>query len=495
MSRVGRTLSLIVLGVLILALIRPTEVDHRPTTASCPELSAPVFVRVDAQTAASLLTTAPAELTASQLHGFPVDLGARFAVSDTHGPRLVPVHELQNPTTGDLRYLWAADAIRDARATGYRDDGVRFYAEFTQSPCAQGIAEFTRGGVSRYAMTAGDRSRLSAAGWRDRGNAFFARPLSTTSWPAVHGKDPLDNPPYLSRSTKAWTAYQQAGSREERDLLYQIAATPTAIWLGGSAETQGYVNKITSRAIQRGQTPIFVLYAIPHRDCGGYAAGGLPDPAPYRRWVDQIREGIAGRRAVVIIEPDAIGMDCLTAAERTQRVAMLRYALQSLSEDPDIWAYIHAGSSGLDPAAFASILEQVGIQYARGFAVNVAGTDTTQNEIAYGKALLAQLSAAGVPDKHFVVDTSRNGLGRAMPETLGTAPRWCNPPGRALGTRPTPLTGDPDVDAFLWIKPPGESDGPCHSGDPNGWFNSYALQLSRHGLQAGTIAELPLPRS
>jgi endoglucanase len=91
-----------------------------------------------------------------------------------------------------------------------------------------------------------------------------------------------------------------------------------------------------------------------------------------------------------------------------------------------------------------------------------------------------------VPTTHFVIDTSRNGQG----PWVGTLD-WCNPPGRGLGITPTTTTGNPLVDAFLWVKVPGESDGQCdRSGtgtDPEwggvtdpaagAWFPAQAHQL------------------
>lgn len=77
-----------------------------------------------------------------------------------------------------------------------------------------------------------------------------------------------------------------------------------------------------------------------------------------------------------------------------------------------------------------------------------------------------------------MVDTSRNGNG-----PLGAAGQdaWCNPPGRALGTPPTTRTGDPLLDAYLWIKRPGESDGSCRGGPSAGtWWPEYALGLARN---------------
>src|SRR4029450_13638083 len=61
-----------------------------------------------------------------------------------------------------------------------------------------------------------------------------------------------------------------------------------------------------------------------------------------------------------------------------------------------------------------------------------------------------------------VVDTSRNGRGPWTPPAdhpAGDPQDWCNPPDRGLGLRPTLNTGDPLVDALLWVKTPGESGG------------------------------------
>lgn len=70
------------------------------------------------------------------------------------------------------------------------------------------------------------------------------------------------------------------------------------------------------------------------------------------------------------------------------------------------------------------------------------------------------------PTTRFVIDTSRNGLGPwQYPEGVYSAHEdWCNPPDRGLGLRPSTETGVALVDAYLWIKVPGESDGKCFRG-------------------------------
>lgn len=79
-----------------------------------------------------------------------------------------------------------------------------------------------------------------------------------------------------------------------------------------------------------------------------------------------------------------------------------------------------------------------------------------------------------VGSKHFIIDTSRNGLGPAPDGS------WCNPPGRALGPKPTADTGFPLVDAFYWMNSPGHSDGECGNFLSAGtWVPEYAFGLAR----------------
>jgi len=87
--------------------------------------------------------------------------------------------------------------------------------------------------------------------------------------------------------------------------------------------------------------------------------------------------------------------------------------------------------------------------------------------------------SAALNDRHLVVDTSRNGNGPYTGQDY--SPSWCNPPGRALGAPPTTDTGRRLVDAYLWVKNPGASDGECQHGNPPAghWWPDYALRLAQ----------------
>jgi endoglucanase len=253
--------------------------------------------------------------------------------------------------------------------------------------------------------------------------------------------------------------------------LGKIAAEPQADWFGdwNPVSTVRQTVADRRRTIQRaGDVPVFVVYDIPLRDCGGYSGGGAPSPASYRQWIRGFTAGLGRAPAAVIVEADALaGMDCLTADEQTTRLSLLRYAVRTLTTHPKTAVYLDAGHSGWQPSSvMAARLRRADVGDARGFSLNVSNFDATGVERKYGHAV-----SSAVGGKPFVIDTSRNGLG----STGG----WCNPPGRALGHRPTASTHDSTVDAYLWIKPPGESDGSCNGGPAAGqWWTDYALGLA-----------------
>ena len=258
---------------------------------------------------------------------------------------------------------------------------------------------------------------------------------------------------------------------QDASLIERIANQPTAKWFGGwVSNIEREVNQAVRTISGAGALPVFVAYNIPHRDCGSYSAGGSKSADAYRRWIGDFAKGVGGRRAIVILEPDALaGMDCLPAAGRAERVDLIRGAVTTL-KSAGATVYIDAGNARWHPAAeMAKRLEQGGIADADGFSLNVSNVQSTASNVSFGERLSRLVSG-----KHFVIDTSRNGIPGTNPSD------WCNPRGRALGVAPTTDTGHPLIDAFLWVKPPGESDGTCGGGPAAGtWWSTYALELSR----------------
>ncbi|MCI0158844.1 glycoside hydrolase family 6 protein [Leifsonia shinshuensis] len=268
-----------------------------------------------------------------------------------------------------------------------------------------------------------------------------------------------------------------AGDTRRAALIEQIASQPTAVWLGdwyGPALLSSVIQRHLRAAAAQGATPVFVTYAIPDRDCGGFSAGGFT-PDQYLDWNRRIATALAGSRAVVLIEPDSLAMlpspKCAGVADT--RLPLLRSAVGILAA-AGLSTYLDGGNARwLTPDVQASYLNAAGISDARGFFTNVSNFDATQAERDYAGKVSSRVGW-----KHFVIDVSRNGN--------GWTGDWCNPPGAALGQNPQ-ITESPTVklDALLWVKHPGASDGPCYGGPAAGrWFESgaEALVLGRtHG--------------
>ncbi|RJK94953.1 glycoside hydrolase family 6 [Vallicoccus soli] len=329
---------------------------------------------------------------------------------------------------------------------------------------------------------------------------------------------------------------------------------------GTPREVQRSVQRTMRDAAAQRAVPVLVLYNIPFRDCAQYSAGGATSVEEYEAWVDAVARGIGGREAVVAVEPDGLGIipwyttldgqqdwcqpaeaDAQTAA--AERFRMLNHAVDQLTALPRTKVYLDGTHDGwLGVGEITDRLVKAGVERADGFFVNASNYRWTDRLVRYGRwisqcaylverrdvdprtcasqyypadpsdvstwdrtdaAYEAAYEAAGLSMRprqmaHFIVDTSRNGQGPWTPPA-GAFPDpqdWCNPPGRGVGLRPTTRTGDPLVDAYVWIKVPGESDGQCSRGTGTGndvvdpvwrqvdpaagqWFRRQAVELVR----------------
>ncbi|OEJ29767.1 endoglucanase [Streptomyces agglomeratus] len=255
----------------------------------------------------------------------------------------------------------------------------------------------------------------------------------------------------------------------------RIADRPAAVWFAAydPGAVTARVRSVTSAAERAGRVPVLVPYAIPGRDCGGASQGGAPDLGSYDRWIGAFAAGLGGGEVIVVLEPDSIALsDCLSAGERRARFASLARAGRTLhAANPRAKVYFDAGHSGWHSAEKqAAALRAAGARsHSDGVFTNVSNFHHTADEAAYARRVLAALG--GPPGLGAVIDTSRNGNG---PPAGG---QWCDPAGRALGRAPTTRTGEAKVDAYLWVKLPGESDG-C-KGAAGTFTPDYAYQLAR----------------
>lgn len=233
-------------------------------------------------------------------------------------------------------------------------------------------------------------------------------------------------------------------------------------------------------------------------------------------------------------------VDCQEAAGPGGYVEATQYTLNKLSPIVNVYSYIDIGHSGwlgwdsnFTPATtfIANAIKGTtkGVNSIDGFISNTANaTPLTEpyldafgnasmpgsngsvqvrqakfyewnpmfSELAYAKAWRAKMITLGFPEGiGMLIDTSRNGWGgTARPSKLSSATdvdlfvdqsridqrvhrgMWCNQPS-GIGERPT-VAPEPGIDAYVWVKPPGESDGVATAGiidptDPAKGFDRF----------------------
>jgi cellulose 1,4-beta-cellobiosidase len=315
--------------------------------------------------------------------------------------------------------------------------------------------------------------------------------------------------------------------------LARLRGQSTAVWLDTIAATANIPTHLKNAAEQarRGGkpvVPVFVVYDLPNRDCSAKSSAGeltieAKGEERYRsEFIDAIAKTFATypeQRIVVILEPDSLpNVVTNTGVEKCALSAnvyknSIAYAIAKLSL-PNVHIYLdgaHAGWLGWEGNRenMADVVKEVlvmagGTNRIRGLATNVSNYNAlagdygtklepstpTPNELVYIQKMSETLAKKGITNKKFLIDTSRNGRGD-MRTKWGN---WCNIRGAGLGERPrvSPL---PLLDAYVWVKPPGESDGTadpaaarfdenCASADATPgapeagqWFESYLLGL------------------
>jgi endoglucanase len=208
-----------------------------------------------------------------------------------------------------------------------------------------------------------------------------------------------------------------------------MVTTPQAVWFTGGtpAQVKADVKKTMAAAALTKTVPVLVAYNIPFRDCAQYSEGGAKDSAEYEAWIEGFAAGIGRGRAVVILEPDSLGIipynttifgaedwckptvtdesgNTVPApgASPTARYAQLRYAIDEVLEHaPSASVYIdgtHSAWLGVSEAA--SRLYKAGFvdgtQRVQGFYLNVSNYESTPELTQFG-TWVSMCLAAGTP--------------------------------------------------------------------------------------------------
>ncbi|PTA48244.1 glycoside hydrolase family 6 protein [Micromonospora sp. RP3T] len=259
-----------------------------------------------------------------------------------------------------------------------------------------------------------------------------------------------------SSAVVRWVAANPGDSRAAviRD---KIASQPQARWFANfnPSTIQSEVSGFVGAANAAQQIPVLSVYEITNRDCGGASAGGAPDLNQYQTWVSNFARGLGNQTVLIILETDSLALQtCLSSGELNARNQAISTATRTIkSANPNAKVYLDGGHSTWNSAnETANRLRNAGVQYADGFFTNVSNFNPTSSEANFGRGVISALNGMGISGKRQVIDTSRNG---------GASGDWCGDDNtdRRIGTYPTTATNDANIDAYLWVKPPGEADG------------------------------------
>ncbi|MCM3174284.1 glycoside hydrolase family 6 protein [Paenibacillus sp. MER 99-2] len=232
----------------------------------------------------------------------------------------------------------------------------------------------------------------------------------------------------------------------------------------------------------------------------------------------------------------------------------IKYALDKLHAVPNVYNYLdigHSGWLGWDTnrapaiALYTSVVQDTaaGLQSADGFITNTANTTPLNepnlpnpdlniggqpirsssfyewnpyfDETDFTAALYSGFVQAGWPTSTgFLIDTSRNGWGGVNRPTSAIGSNindyvnsgridrrdhrgnWCNNSGAGIGEAPKAAPGPAHLDAYVWVKPPGESDG-SSSEIPNNEGKGFDRMcdptfITRDGVLTGALPNAPV---
>lgn len=452
-------------------------------------MTTPVYQRNADATGRTLLTTKASEAVSAAKYGFTTDKGTPFYASSTPATGLVPIHRIYKASNNDFVWMPAGTELNIAVSKyGYVDQQVDFYASTTPSgTCTSPVYRLQKDGKHEFTVSKSQRDSMLASGWTEGSIAFYV----TTKPAAALGT------PYLNTASTAMKAYQAETDPAQKLVDYQLAITPNGEWFDGTRSTDDtWLKSLINKANTSNTVLPLVIYGIPGRDCGLYSAGGQADAASYKAWIDRVSTMVGNSKMMVVVEPDAISYCNNNATVRAERTSLLRYVGEKFkANNPNAQLYLHAGSGQLSYEYAVPAVKDAGIENYRGFAMNVASHGVTPVEESWAEGLVKKLEDVGIPNMHYVVDTSRNGVALDPNSNPGAKYLSCNNMTAAVGQRPTHVTTGENADAYMWVKHPGVSDGECAKGDPAAgvWNPSYAATLVNNAVKAGTINIIPMP--
>lgn len=259
--------------------------------------------------------------------------------------------------------------------------------------------------LSMIGLALAPASALAAGNFANAGlpGASSTNPLAGMTWGVYRG--PLD---------QLYDDWRSAHGVDKK-LLAKEALQPLAYWFGSWNQDALASDVVRSyiQSVQNGNPNALVQMAVfrvdpwEHKACVQYPSA--EQVASYKDWVDNWALGIGDARVAMILQPDLPFEAC--EPDHSQVAAQeVAYAAQVFSALPHTTVYLDAGASDWERVEdIVPMLRESGIQYTRGFALGATHYDSTAHELVYGRKVVQELAAAGIPNMHFVINTAQNG--------------------------------------------------------------------------------------
>ncbi|KAG7384641.1 hypothetical protein PHYBOEH_009357 [Phytophthora boehmeriae] len=286
--------------------------------------------------------------------------------------------------------------------------------------------------------------------------------LATTSFNVAKAEELCSIPPITYEPAK--TEYPDLAFAIKAIEEYSIAAWYTDRLT--TAERTKMLKDITTKCSEDTRMTI-VVYGIPDKDCnaGLSTDGSVKSTADYKSFLKELTDAVGDRKVLYVVEPDAVGLlaEDGGCGQTAGYLDNLKVAVEALSANANAELYVDVGYwtleyEGQRTKVVSAMTELSSAGQLKGITINTSNYRTTKQ--------VAELctnfqTAMGKKGMNCIVDTSRN---YNEPKTTD----WCNVLEAGIGHPPTSETNITNLDYFMWVKPPGESDGTCTVGSVTG---------------------------
>ncbi|ETP55301.1 hypothetical protein F442_00154 [Phytophthora nicotianae P10297] len=302
--------------------------------------------------------------------------------------------------------------------------------------------------------------------------------MAALAWSCYHGATTAEDLCSIAPSSYsgAKTTYPQLATALETMEQYSIAAWYTDRLSDSDRSTM--LSSLTSQCSEDSRMTIAV-YGIPDKDCnaGLSSSGTVQSTSDYESFLSQLTTAVGDRKVLYVVEPDAVGLLANGGCgESAGYLDNLKIAVAALSANANAELYVDVGywllADSTNAAAVATIVNELSASGTlKGITINTSNYRSNDECTTYCNNFQ---TAMGSSTMTCIIDTSRNYNGSPTSD-------WCNVKTAGIGKPPTSETGISNIDYFMWIKPPGESDGICTD-------TSYSDE-SLTGVTAGTFYE------